>query len=556
MMAASILSACSGATPASTGAATGTGTVSAATDGVTGLASGGATASGTTLSSTDGTQAAVNLVDGNPRTSGVTYDAVDTDASWQAEDATVITFRDGGADIAGTGASLTGGIVTISLPGTYVLEGQSADAQLIVYTELDEAVRLVLNGVTLSNADTSPIQVRKGKKLVLVLADGTENRIADGTAGQEADVGDDDPDAAIWSKGDVTINGTGALFVEANRKIGIGSKDGLKIISGTIQVSAVSDGIKARDYVAVSGGDVTVEAGADGIQASNDEAADKGFVAIEGGRVHITAQKDGIQAETDILLLAGDISIVSGGGAANGEVHAQNDMGGGFGGQNKGTATGMDTAESRKGLKAADGIMVAGGTLAVDAADDAVHSDNVVLVEGGSLSLAAGDDALHGGASVTVEDATIDITTSYEAVESLAITINGGELDMVSSDDGFNCAGGADNSSGMQGMFAVTDGAMLSINGGSIRLNAGVDGLDSNGSIEMTGGTVVVFGPTNDGNGAIDYNGTFQMTGGSLLAVGSAGMAEAPDASSTQNILHIVLPQSQPAGTLVRVVDA
>mgnify|MGYP001810326894 CR=1 FL=1 len=158
MMAASILSACSGTQTATVGAVDTAKAASAATDTVTGTAD----ASGTTLSSTDGAQTAVNLVDGNARTSGVTYDAADEDASWRAGDATVITFHDGGANISGNGATLTGGIVTISLPGTYVLEGESSDAQLLVYTLLDDAVRLVLNGVTLSNADTSPIQVLKG----------------------------------------------------------------------------------------------------------------------------------------------------------------------------------------------------------------------------------------------------------------------------------------------------------------------------------------------------------------------------------------------------------
>ncbi len=553
MMTASILSACSGTTAATHASAGGAETIVAAAGTVSATAAG---ASGSVLPSTDGSTTAVNLSDGNPRTSGVSYDAIDTDEAWQADAATAITFRDGGADIAGTGATLTGGVVTITLPGTYVLEGASADACLIVHTELDDAVRLVLNGVSLANADASPIQVRKGKKLVLLLAEGTDNRISDGTAGQDAHLGADDPDAAIWSKGDITINGTGTLTVEAYRKIGISSKDGLKIVSGTVNIKAVSDGIKARDYVAVAGGDLTVDAGADGIQASNGEAADKGFVAMEGGRIRITAQKDGIQAETDILLLAGDIAILSGGGTANAPVHQEADMWGGMGGRNATTAAASDATVSQKGLKAADGILIAGGTLTVDAADDTIHSDNVVLIEGGTLTLAAGDDAVHGGSAVIVEDGTIDITASYEAFESLAITINGGRIDMVSADDGFNCAGGADNSSGMQDMFAVTEGAMLAINGGTIHLNAGGDGLDSNGSIAMTGGTVVVYGPTASNNGAIDYNGTFQLTGGSLLAVGSAGMAEAPDSSSTQNILSVTLGQSQAAGTLVRIVDS
>ena len=132
----------------------------------------------------------------------------------------------------------------------------------------------------------------------------------------------------------------------------------------------------------------------------------------------------------------------------------------------------------------------------------------------------------------------MNITKSYEGIESEVITLNGGTIHLVASDDGLNAAGGADGSSvngrAGQNSFEGAGNAYIHINGGYLYVDAGGDGIDSNGSIDMTAGTAIVNGPTNDGNGPLDYNGTFNITGGYLLAVGSSGMAQAPSETSTQ----------------------
>ena len=489
----------------------------------------------------------------------VSYEAEDTDASWNETHDTTIVFSDSRAKVEGTGAEAIGAVVTIAVPGTYVFSGYAAQGQIRVHSEIKGVVRLVLNGLRLSNPSTAPIEITKSAKTILILADGTENIIQDGAGERdpsEASESVEDPNAAIWSKGDITIVGTGSLRVQAGRNHGIFSKDGLRIVSGTISVTAVADGIKARDFVAVAGGTVKVIAGSDAIQASNDEDAQKGFVLVEAGVVVLSAQGDGIQAESDVLLLGGtlDIATGAGSGSASGSESASGSPPMAFGRDLRRAAQSTDT-ESRKGVKAAGEILVGDGLLTIDAQDDALHANQRVTIRGGTLQLSSGDDGIHADAAVVISSGTIDIPECYEGIESLSITVQGGAVSLTARDDGFNVAGGADGTSGNgrpgQDMFASLEGALLSIQGGTIRLNTEGDGLDSNGDIEMTGGDVVVFGPTNNANGAIDYNGTFAISGGVLLATGSSGMAESPDSSSTQPVLMVNFDSIQAAGSLL-----
>lgn len=187
------------------------------------------------------------------------------------------------------------------------------------------------------------------------------------------------------------------------------------------------------------------------------------------------------------------------------------------------------------------------------------------MINAGTFNIATGDDSMHAGATLEVNGGNI-ITKSYEGLESALITINDGVISITSNDDGLNVAGGNDGSGMMgpggggnpgggrpgQDAFAVGD-YYLYINGGYIVLNTGGDGLDSNGWFEMTNGVVIVNGPTNNGNGAVDVNGSFNITGGLLIAVGSSGMAEAPDESSTQYSMLLNFDTVLPAGTLVHI---
>jgi hypothetical protein len=224
------------------------------------------------------------------------------------------------------------------------------------------------------------------------------------------------------------------------------------------------------------------------------------------------------------------------------------------------TTSATTTEISTKALKASGPVTIAEGTITIDAADDAVHSDDSIRIDSGTITAATGDDGIHANTSLTINGGTITITKSYEGLEAKVITINDGTIHITASDDGIN---GADGSGGfgMQGgarpgqNAAATSGSSVSltINGGYIYVDANADGIDVNGQITMTGGTVIVNGPTNNGNGALDYDGTFTINGGYLVAVGSSGMAMAPGSSSSQYSIIVNLDTTQQAGTMVHI---
>lgn len=450
---------------------------------------------------------------------------------------------------AGSGVEVNGSVVTILAPGAYSISGVLADGQIIVDTQEDGTVVLILNGVNITSSTSAPIYVRNAEKVILHLAEGTENFVADGASYVFEEAGADEPNAAIFSADDLVINGSGSLTVTANYNNGIVSKDDLKITGGRITVNAVNDGIKGKDYIAILDGTITVNAGGDGLQSHNDTDPEKGYIVIEGGAFDITAGADGIQAETWLLVTGGEFAIVTAGGSVNG-ISAQVQQGPGDWGFGN-TQNEDDSTPSAKGLKAGVDIVITGGTFEIDSMEDAVHSNNSLTVSGGEMRIAAGDDALHADAALAINGGSLEITQSYEGLESQAIAINGGTIHLAASDDGINASSG--NGSGLDMM---TSDSSLSITGGYLYVDANGDGLDVNGTISMTAGTVIVNGPTNNGNGAVDYLGSFTVTGGLLVAVGSSGMAQAPSETSSQYSILYGFDMAQPAGSIIHIESA
>ncbi len=483
-----------------------------------------------------------------------TYSEKDLAADWTLEGSTLIALNGASATVDGEGATVDGSVVAITAGGTYVLSGTLADGQIVVDAPETDDVRLVLNGVDISSSNSAPIYIKEADKAIATLAAGTENVVVDGASYIFADGAEDEPSAAVYSKTDLTINGDGRLSVQGNYKDGIASKDDLKIVSGAIAVKAVDDGLVGRDVVAVRDGMLTIEAGGDGVKSTNEEEEGRGDIAIEGGAFDIVAGGDGIQSAASIRIDGGDFKALAGGGSAYGPAHASDD----FGGRGAAaTATVATDTPSTKAIKASANLVVAAGTLDLDSADDGLHAGGTILVSEGALKIASGDDGMHADTSIAITGGVVDIAKSYEGIESAVIELSGGDIHIVASDDGVNVSGGADGS-GMGGgdEFAAAEGAMLTILGGNVVIDAQGDGLDSNGSVVMTGGTVLVNGPTGSGNGALDYNGTFELGGGVLIAAGSAGMASVPSDGSTQRSVMMAFPQTQTAGTTVALKDA
>ena len=482
----------------------------------------------------------------------VEYDSDDLEPSVSGADTAYIELAGDAITFEGEGVTVDGSVATITSAGTYHISGTLNDGQIIVDTQDEETVYLILDGVDITCSTSAPIYVSDAEKTVITLADGSENTVTDGTSYVFEDAESDEPNAAVFSHDDLTINGGGSLTVNANYNNGITSKDDLKITGGTITVNAVNDGIKGRDSIAVLDGTITVNAGGDGLQANNDEDAEEGYVVIEGGALSITAGLDGIQAQTSLTVSGGEITIITGGGSVS-------SSGSAWGGRGM-EGNPNEITESAKGLKAGTDLTIMDGVIQIDSLDDALHSNDSITIDGGDILLASGDDGIHADVALTINGGDLNITQSYEGLESVVITINDGTIHLTASDDGINASSGnGGGEAGAQPVRGQGPGGLesgdnyLYINGGYIFVDANGDGIDANGPIEMTAGTVIVNGPTNDGNGPLDYLGTFNITGGYLVAVGSSGMAQAPSTTSTQYSVMYNYASAQAAGTIVHI---
>lgn len=317
----------------------------------------------------------------------ITWLAEDLDAQWDAKTATSIVCDDSGIAVEGEGASISGQAVTIDRAGTYLVSGTMADGQILVDTEIDETVHLILNGVELSNMTTAPIYSKGEGKIILTLADGTVNTVSDSTGYQYGAETEDEPDAPIFVQGNLTVNGTGSLRVYGNYQCGIRCKGDFKVVSGTLDIDAASDGIKGKDSVLVRDGTVTIRAGKDGIKANNDKEQDQGYIWIEGGQITIAADDDGIQAETNVIVNGGEIHVTeSNEGIAGRTVDI-------LGGVIKITSSddGLNSAaavetEQEKAMDQ-DGVYtrIAGGEVYINAMADGIDSNGDLYIEGGAV---------------------------------------------------------------------------------------------------------------------------------------------------------------------------
>lgn len=503
----------------------------------------------------------------------------------------VDTYIELGASIKteGSGVDIENNIVKITKGGTYSISGTLSEGQIVIEaTELDK-VYIVLNGVNITNSKGAAIYIKEADKAVIAMKDNTDNYLTDGETYAFEDDNKDEPNGAIFSKTDLVFTGNGSLTVNGNYDRGIVGKDDLQIENGNITVNSVGDGIRGRDSIVVTGGDIVINSGGDGMQSNNDENTEKGYVLIEGGNINITSNEDGIQGENNVYVRNGEIKINSGGGSDNNDSHKNQGPGENMGRNQEISNTSSESLEesaSSKGIKANTGIIIEGGILNINSCDDSLHTNDSLIIDGGTLEIQSGDDGIHSDNTLEINGGNINVSKSYEGIESESITINDGEIYVTSSDDGINASGsstseemtppsgnntpdssqnsdgtsskmqgtGQGAGSGMPGIGESSGTGVLTINGGFITVDASGDGIDVNGCATMTGGTVIVNGPENNGNGALDYDGTFEVSGGVLIAAGSTGMAQAPSDGSSINSIKLTL-SSQSAENIVRIED-
>lgn len=460
----------------------------------------------------------------------------DRDLSGDYSECTDITLSDSTASCSDSSVTVADGSVTITKAGTYKFSG-TFTGQIVVNAGDSDKVQLVLDNASITKEGSAALYIINADKVFVTTVKGTENTLS--STGEFASSDDaTNVDGAIFSKSDITFNGSGTLNVKCESKHGIVTKDDLKITGGTYNITSASQGLSGKDSVRIAGGNITVTSGTDGIHSENTDDTEKGYVYISGGTLNITSGKDCIDASGTVDIKDGAFTFKAGGGSSE--------------------KTTGDSTESYKGIKADGVLTISGGTFDIDTLDDAIHSSADVTVSGGTLGISTGDGGIHSGDNTVVSGGEINIAKCYEGLEGQTVTVSGGKVTLTASDDGINAAGG--DNQGVGGgfgpdSFSADSEAKITITGGEIHVNASGDGLDSNGDIEISGGTVYVYGPTSNGNGSLDYENNAVITGGTVIMAGSSGMAMNFGSESTQGSI-LASTGNASAGTVVKLTDS
>lgn len=522
------------------------------------------------------------------------YSDRDKDASYDVASATNIALSGQGATVSGEGAAVEGATVTITAAGTYVVTGELTAGSLVVNAGDADKVQIVLSGASIRNEAGPALNIQQADKVFVTLDDGTQNTLADG-ASYELMEGEDEPNAALYSKADLTINGTGALSVEGNYRHGVNSKDDLVVTGGAITVVAKEDGLRGKDCVKVADGSFAITAGGDGVKSSNDEDPTRGFVSIDGGTFAVEAAMTG-----------GTYVVEAGGKGMNPETKFTMD-GGTF------TVTGCE-----EGIEAQEGI-VNNGELNITASDDGINAavaerdsnDEAAEAATDSAGDAATGDPGNAGRDANAGDQVAGLGDGKQGADAqngqsgprpelpegvdasqapeppagqngngerpeppagfdpqsgerpelpegaeegqgpqrpesadgerpeLPEGAQPGQMPEGGQRDGFGGPGaesaGGPGAGGAGGPVAnnASEDCLIQINGGTVTINAGGDAVDSNGYVEVTGGELIG-ASSGAGDSALDYEYGAKVTGGTVVLAGGAGMAETFSASSTQ----------------------
>lgn len=477
----------------------------------------------------------------------------DKEVGYDEDTATAITLSDDASSCDSSSVTISNNTITITDEGTYLLTGSLSDGQVIVDAD-DKKVQLVLDSVNI-NCDTSAaLYVKAADKVFVTLASDSENSLSN--TSDFVAIDDNNIDAVIFSKDDLTLNGSGTLTVTAKYGHGIVSKDDLVITSGTYQITAAKHALSGKDSVRIADGVLTLDAGTDGIHSENTNDDAKGFIYIANGDISITADSDGFDAEETLQMDGGNIEVAAG----------------------------------DDGLHADGDLIITDGTINVTKSYEGLEG-MTVTVEDGDISVVSSDDGINAAGDGTSEESSQSGTPpekpdDSDSTEDRPEPPNGFDKNDNSSADSNSDSntnskpadlpdgnagpgdgnggpgggnggpgggnGGPDGSNGGLGggMEEATDYNLIQISGGKIYINASGDGIDSNGNLTVTGGEIYVDGPTSGGDGALDCSGTALISGGTVIAVGSSGMAENFDSSSAQGSMITTVSDSMITGDI------
>lgn len=499
----------------------------------------------------------------------IVYDVSEKESA--VEKAATVDLSALSKDVNADGATvLSNDVTTITSAGSYILTG--AYAGITVSVGNGETVHLFLNNATISGgAGIAISNTNKKSTLIITACENTENEVA--SKGDDAN--------AIHVKGTLKINGTGTIKVSA-KKNGIKVSKGLSIADSTINLTAGNHALSARFIEAENAKINVLSAGKDALNAECDEETqgftlDEGYVSLKSSKVFASVSGDGIQADTFVYIKGGSVDIETAATfvSYSAESMATYDLdeddfryiksGDTYKKIDDVASKGARYAmiQSVKGIKCGeikyeiDGteyavtkntnyfIVIDGARVKINSSDDAIHTNSGnVLIKGGTLDLTTLDDGIHADELVKIDGGEITVNGSYEGIEGAYVEIGGGTIYITASDDGINAASDEES---------VNEHIIIS--GGTITVDASGDGLDSNGAIYVTGGTLIVYGPTAGADTGLDADGGILIDGGNVFVASSKEKLEIPASNSKSNVL-VYCVNTVPAGSEIILTNA
>ena len=402
----------------------------------------------------------------------------DKNGTWDTSRATQITLNGDEVSVFGGGAYAFDGNVMITGKGKYVISGTLADGSVIVDADSSAKIWIMLDGVDITCSTGACFDVEQADKVFLSLAEGSENRLT--TLGFSAENLTAGMDGAVFSRDDLTINGTGSLTVTAGEESGIVCNDELIFTGGTVTVDAAADALHVNDNLRIMEAKLNLKAGDDGISLTGLESE----LYWASGTLTATASGDGINAENNIRILDGSLTLEAGDdGISAGGITGTLEIAGGN----------LQITAADKGISAENTVTMTGGTVEIDAEDDGISAVGLFRMEDGVLTITARDDGIHSDAAVEIAGGTVRIPSCYEGIEAVTIDVSGGEITIEPEDDGLNANGGVNSFGGGfgGGGFGGFGGRPGGMQGGPGMGMPGQNGENENGGFEppmMPGG--------------------------------------------------------------------
>ena len=442
--------------------------------------------------------------------------------SYDESRATQITLADQTATVTGQGASFSDQTLTITQTGTYVLTGSGKNIKLVVEAADTDQVHLVFQNLTLEGEGTL-LQINKAQEVVISLAEGSQNALTESQAS-----GDEEVKATIHSQVPLTLNGTGNLTLTALTKNALEVEDDLKMLGGTYTVKAANHGFKAEGALAIEAATLTIEAGKDGLHAEHDETTERANISLNPTQLSIAATEDGVDAGNELTIKGGTITV----------------------------------SQSEEGLEARV-IRQLGGDVTIKSSDDGVNAS------AGSSSKSSDTSATSKTTDASATSNSAD--TSSSASQSTADPAATSQTDQANQDknqtppappSGQAPPQGGQPPQNGQGPGGMPPGGheesdpslQIILEGGTLTIDAEGDGIDSNGTVTISGGSLVVNGSVQGGNGPLDAAGDITITGGRVWALGTSDMLQGFAQGSTQ--ASITANIAGTAGQTLIILDA